>query len=269
MAKYIDGSHNMLYELSRAKWMADLKKSGKADITGYQEAREDGQREALKDFCKQADRAVYHPLGTGTPISWKKDVFGQVRIQGKYVRGFVYVHPSALAMGLSATKNPEREFTYVGLLHRSSGKKVLRINVHPTAGGTKPETQTDDSVALSKYKDWGVGQYWLDVLSFTAGQMSLQDPGRTTMASLWDIVTIGGDYNATLEQDDRWYYPDTMLHSLFVEDSVRKGIDHLQHAYGSDVRAGRRWSEPANSDHPIIFIERTIVDVENFPREKV
>jgi len=154
-------------------------------------------------------------------------------------------------------------------LYKPTGKKVLRINVHTLQGGTKLEKDPDnrDSDELSRFKDWGIGQYWLDVLAFTAGQMSRQDPGPQAMTPLWDIVTIGGDYNAFLDRTDRWYYPGAMLPALFVNDSRQRSLDHLQHGHGSDVKVARRWTQAINSDHSLHLVERTILNVPDFPRQ--
>jgi len=267
--RYIDATHNLYFRLDQEDWREDLAKSSDGDITGYQEGGDSDVRRVLKEFCAAHGRGLYHPAGSGNPISWKKDVFSQVRIGGSLVRGAITAHPGAVAMGLDASYNPERDFTWVGLTHKASGKKVLRVNVHPLAGGTKKESDPDntDSDALSEYKDWGLGQYWLDVVSFTAAQMSLQDRGPRAMTSLWDIVTLGGDYNAAMDNFGRWYYPAPMLEPLFVHDKYLRGLDHLQHAYGADVRTERRWAEAGNTDHALHFVERSILDVPDFPRQ--
>jgi hypothetical protein len=268
-SKYIDASHNFLFTLPKAKWLEDLAKSDAGDITGYQECEGSGQRATLKEHCAATGRGLYHPKSCGNPISWKKDLFSPVRIDGKNYRGVIEAHLGATAMGVDAKFNPPRDFAYVGLTHTETGKKVLRINVHPLAGGTKLESNPDnrDSVALSKYKDWGIGQYWLDVLSYTAGQMSKQDPGLRAMTNYWDIVTIGGDYNAAMSNKDRWYYPANLLAPLFVPDSLKAGLDHMQHGNGSDVKVTRRWAVSGHTDHRIHFVERTIVNVPDFPRQ--
>jgi len=266
---YVDASHNLFFRLDQGDWREDLVKSSDGDVTGYQEGAGGDVRRVLKEFCAAHGRGLYHPAGTGNPISWKKEVFSMARVEGSLVRGAINAHPGAVAMGIDAKYNPARDFTWVGLTHKASGKKLLRINVHPLAGGTKREDNPDntDSDELSQYKDWGIGQYWLDVLSFAAAQMSLQDPGRESMTSLWDIVTIGGDYNAAMDNYARWYYPAPMLDALFVRDKYLGGLDHLQHAFGADVRDERRWAEQGNTDHRIHYMQRTILDVPDFPRQ--
>jgi hypothetical protein len=270
MATYVDASHNMLFRLDHDPWMEDLAKSGDADVTGYQEAEGGEQRAVLKEFCAANNRGLYHPASSGNPISWRKDVFSVVRINRKPVQGVVTAHLGALALGIDAEFNPARDFTWVGLNHKGTGKKILRVNVHPLAGGTKPESNPDntDSNELSAYKDWGIGQYWLDVLSFVAGQMSLQDPGPRTMTNLWDVVSLGGDYNAAMDNFARWYYPAPLLEGLFEHDKNLRGLDHLQHAFGSDVQVTRRWAEAGNTDHSIHFVERRFVDVPDFQRQR-
>jgi hypothetical protein len=266
---YVDCSHNVEFSLNEAKWKPDVVKSGEGDITGYQEAEGTGPRTVIKDYCIAHNRGRYHPTGSGNAISWKRELFRPVVVNKKKVNGMIQSHLGAIAMGIDVKYNPARDFTYVGLLHKETGKKILRVNVHPIAGATKPESAAanTDSDALSVYKDWAVGQYWLDILSFVSAQMSLQDPGTKTMTNFWDVISLGGDYNAALNDKDRWYYPGALLPALFEPDEQLRGLDHLQVAHGSDTRPGHRWAVDANSDHQIHFIERTFVDVADFPRQ--
>jgi hypothetical protein len=271
MTKYVDASHNLLYTLDQDKWLADLQKSDLGDVTGYQEVSNTQARSALRSYCKTTGRGLFHPTGCTVPISWRTSVFKPMtRSDRSLLRDVVKVHASATTMGVDAKLNPAREFTYVGLTHKESGKKILRINVHPIAGGTKKESDptNTDSDELSVWKDWGIGQYWLDVIAFAARQMSRQNPGAKTMANFWDAVTLGGDYNGSMENQDRWYYPGTMLPTLFVADKTMTGLDHLQHAHGSDVKAGKRWSVSGNTDHRIHYVERTFLTVPDFPRQR-
>jgi hypothetical protein len=68
-----------------------------------------------------------------------------------------------------------------------------------------------------------------------------------------------------LQSTDEWYYPSRILPSLYVKDSQTKGLDHLQHAYGSDVKAGKRWAVSGNTDHRIHFVTRTFASVDDTP----
>jgi hypothetical protein len=270
MATYIDASHNMEFSLNPDKWKPDLVKSAEGDITGYQEVELGPTRATLREFCTANNRGLYHPDHSGNPVSWRKDMFSVTRGRdGKPVKGCIQSHPSAEQMGIPVKFNPARDIVYIGFNHKATGKKILRVNVHPTAGATKPESAKDntDSDELSIYKDWAIGQYWLDILSFVAGQMSIQDPGIATKTNFWDVVTLGGDYNAALNRTDRWYYPGSMLPALFEPDVQMRGIDHLQHAHGSDVHDGRRWAVDGNTDHQIHFVERTFVSITDFPRQ--
>ena len=270
MATYIDASHNMEFTLNPDKWRPDVAKSDLGDITGYQEAEGTGPRAVLREFCAANNRGLYHSKDTGNPISWKRDKFSVVRgLDGKQVKGTHSVHRSATAMGIPVKYNPERDFCWIGLNHKGTGKKILRVNVHPIAGGTKPESDKDnvDSDALSAWKDWSIGQYWLDIMSFVSAQMSIQDPGIANKVGFWDVITLGGDYNAALSDKDRWYYPGTLLPALFEADEQQRGLDHLQHTHGSDVRAGRRWAVGGNTDHQIHFVERVFITVADFQRQ--
>jgi hypothetical protein len=270
MSSYVDATHNVLYTLTPEKWEADLKKSDLGDVVGYQEVSNTAARTALREHCKATGRGLFHPVGCNVPISWRPAIFKPVVMDKRIVRGVVKVHASAPVMGVASKVNPSRDFCYVALTHLPSGKKVLRVNVHPTAGGTKKESDptNTDSDALSVWKDWSIGQYWLDVLGFIARQMSRQDPGVKTTSNLWDVITLGGDYNGTLENKDRWYYPGTLLPALFVADKTMTGLDHLQHSHGSDVHVTKRWAVAGHTDHRIHYVERTVLNVTDFPRQR-
>ncbi len=267
--KFTDASHNMLFTMNDAKWRQDLAKSGKAALVGYQEAEGSGQRKTLKAWHAETGREVYHPTGSGNPIGWDPKVFEYAKIGDKPFRGKKAVHPGALAMGLNLKFNPARDFVWVGLVHKETGKRVLRINVHPLAGVTKPQSSKTNTLSAKQnaWKDWGFGQYWLDVLSFAAKEISRSEDRNKTVNPFWDAVNIGGDYNGELDRLERWYYPGPMLGSLFRTDKVVNGLDHLQTAYISDLRPSNRRSVPGNTDHRIHFVDWTWAKVADFPKQ--
>jgi len=269
VSAFTDATHNLLFQLNGDQWLRDMGKSGKAHLTGYQEAEGDPARATLAEFSKAHNRGLYHPPDCGNPISWDLDTFRQIKVNGQPVEGVHESHAGATRMGIKAKFNPPRDFAWVGLVHRATGKRVLRINVHPLAGATKRESNPDnpDSDELSAWKDWGIGQYWLDVLAFTAEQMSVQDPGVETTAAFWDVILLGGDFNAAMDNGRRWYYPACMLPALYGEDELRGGLDHLLATHGSDVKPGRRWSVAGFTDHRIHFLEYDLRDVADFPRD--
>jgi hypothetical protein len=272
MAGFTESTHNMLFTLNKAKWFEDLEKSDNADLTKYQEAEGKPQREALQEWCTKKNRGLYHPKSCGNPISWSKTVFQPVvKANGKPACGVRQVHKSAEAMGVPAKFNPPRDFSWMGLEHTATKNKILAINVHPLAGATKRESApgNTDSPALSVYKDWGIGQYWLDVVSMVAAQMSIQDPGPQEKASFWDVVTLGGDYNAAMDNKREWYYPASILAALFISDTeFLGGLDHMQATHHSDVRQVRRWKVQGNTDHSIHFAQWEFVPRPDFPRDK-
>lgn len=270
MAAIVVATHNMLFLLNPTKWNQDLAKSGMAHVTGYQEAEGKEQRQTLVDYCAKAARGLYHPKSCGNPISWNKSTYDQAIVKDKPVQGVRDVHLGAVAMGVNAKFNPPRDFAWVGLVHKASQQKHLIINVHPLAGGTKPEDAKDntDSDALSAYKDWGIAQYWLDIMAFTAAEMSVNDPGAKSMTQLWDAILLVGDFNAQMNNARRWYYPGAMLLALYHQDPQVQGLDHIMRTKGSNLKAGERSSQAGNTDHRIHFQRYTITDVPDYPREK-
>jgi hypothetical protein len=248
MVTFTDATHNMLFTMTPADWRADLAKSAKGDIVGYQEAEEDDARKTLQDFCTAKNRGLHHPIGSGNAVSWNRAMFRAIRGE----RGVIEVHKKHP----TAKYNPGRDIVYVGLRCLPANKNVLRINIHPVAGATLPHSETEWGDDLDAWKNWAIANYYLDLLSFVATQMSRE---------YWDVILLGGDYNASLTNKDAWYYPGRMLPSLFVDDTRLAGLDHLQHTHGSDVKPGKRWTEEANTDHLLHFLTRTIVNVVNYP----
>lgn len=259
---YIDASHNILFKLADqpAKWQEDFRKSNESEICGYQEVGGAAARKALIRNCVDNHRSLFMPNETSNPISWLGTVFDTQPIMS----GVKVVHPSAKAMGVNTKAGSERDFSYIGLRHLKTGRKILRINVHSVARATDPTPE--ESKALAEWSDWAIGQYWLDVVAFVANQMSRPDP-ENPRKSFWDAITLGGDYNGdlVLQSSDEWYYPSRLLPGLFVMDQINTGLDHLQHARGSDVFVVHRWAKNGHTDHRIHFVERGFRNVPDFP----
>lgn len=264
MTSFTDSSHNLRFDLGPAKWIDDLNKSGHSALTGYQECSGDAQNKTLTTWCKSHGREIYYPIGTGNPISWESSVFDPLEVNGTPFQGVRRVHPSAQAMGVDITANPSRDFTWVGLRHKGTGKSVLRINVHPAAGATNDKI--DVTVRRSQWKNWSIQQYWLDILAFTAREMS-RGVKATSERRFWDVILMGGDYNADLmkTQSDEWYYPSQMLPALWMPDTHPAGLDHLQHVYGSDVKVTKRWVVDGHTDHRIHFATMQFAEVDDTP----
>lgn len=267
MTQFTDASHNVLFRLNAAQWAEDFAKSGTASLVGYQEAEGDPQRRALAAWCKANGRGLFHPDSCGNPISWDTKVWAELQVNDKPFQGKREVHAGAVKMGLAGVKfNPGRDFAWKGLTHRGSGQNVLRINVHPVAGGTDPTPEEGEK--LTDWKDWAIGQYWLEVVAFTARHLSVQrtsDPKER--AGLWDAILLGGDYNADFldQRGDQWYYPNRLLPSLYRADPSKGGLDHMQATHGADVKVVKRWSVPGNTDHRIHFCTWALREVEDFP----
>lgn len=240
MTTFTDAAHNLLWRLDADAWAHDLRLSGVADLVGYSEAEGDGQRKALASYCRAQGRGLYHPQGSGNPVSWKRDVWRALPQE----RGVVEVH----AKHPTAKYNPARDVVWVGLRHKATGARVLRINVHPVAGATKPEGDTPWGDGLDAWKDWAIRQYYLAVVAFTAQQLA-----RET----WDAVLLGGDFNGRLENQQEWYYPGPLLLGLFERDAAPRSIDRLVWTRSSNVRQVRRWSQHkgVRSDHALQFAE--------------
>lgn len=254
----------MLFKLNEQKWNADLAKSGRADLVGYQEAGQLGQRRAIKAWAQKNSHEVFHPPKSGNPISWDTRTFAEHGPDGKPFNGVRRVHLGAKQMGVEEPMNPLRGFTWVGLRHKEARKSVLRINVHPVAGATR-EVPKDDQ-QLSQWKNWGFQQFWLDIVWFTAREMSRPVEAKSTKR-FWDLILLGGDYNGDLlaQRDDEWYYPSRMLPALYAPDRFTKGLDHLQHVHGSDCQVVRRWTVQGYTDHQIHFVSRSFRTVDDTP----
>ena len=268
MTSFLDASHNMLFSMSRDKWLADLAKSGKADLVGYQEAEGRNQRLTLNEWSEKNDRKLYLPAGTGCGIGWKKGVFGYYGPGDAWFHGMHRSHPSAEGMGFKTKYLPSMEYVYVGLYHHKAKKSVLRIDVHPISGATRTVLKDNDKEpGITQWKNWAIQQYWLDVVAFTAKEMGRPANAKQPMKRFWDVIIIGGDYNGDLHlaKDDEWYYPSRILPSLYAKDRIQGGLDHMQHAYGSDVSIARRWQVSANSDHNIHFTSRVFKTVDDTP----
>lgn len=255
---FIDASHNVLYTLTAQQIQKDLVISGKSDLCGYQEVNSK-IRILIKSFCNDMGKGYYAPDNTSNPISWDNDTW--TMIAGE--EGVKNVHPSGESFGFNRV-SPAKDFAYVGLRHKETNKRVLRINVHPLARATDPtpEEPTD----FARWCDWGIGQYWLDIVAFTAKQMSRQEKSTSTK-SFWQAILLGGDYNGDLlkQSSDEWYYPSQILPGLYSMDPRAGGLDHLQHTHGSDVVVQDRTAKDGNTDHKIQFIKRSFVTKPDFP----
>lgn len=263
---FVASTHNILFALEKTpdKWKEDLVKSSGSTvaITNYQEAEGEKARATIREWCVKHNRSLFHPENTGNPISWDNATFEQLVVANSKIGGVKEVHASAREMGVPAKFNPARDFTFVGLKHRATGKSVLVINVHPVSGATAPADRpgNDDSPELAAWKDWAIGQYWLDVLSFTARQMSRPDPGVEALTPFWDIILLGGDFNAATANEKQWYYPGAMLDSLYLPDTLERGLDHLMRTITSDCSVADRWKVEGNTDHSIHFCKYRILD---------
>lgn len=272
MTSYTEATHNVFFELNPDKWRQDFAKS-KADVTRYQECGGDAQQRALSDWCRGQGRTLYSPDDCDNPISWDPKVFSSVmNAKGHPIRGVVQVHPGAPAFGIHYKIMPPRSFTYVGLVHKESKRRVLIINAHPWAGATTRESASKDKGRpdVMILKDWSIGQYWLDIVAFTAKQMSRSRGKIEEMRPFWDIVSLGGDYNAALSNRREWYYPSRMLTSLYHDDVSKydAGLDHMQLTRGSDAVVKTRHTVDGYTDHSIHHVTYAFRDKPDFPRDK-
>jgi hypothetical protein len=260
-------SHNMLFSLDPKRWNQDLTKSDMGDITAYQEANGRQMRTTLKNFCGDHGRGLYHPDSTGQPISWKVKRFEPMA----NTMGVVEVHRGAKGMGVDAHMKPARDFSHIGLREKESGSQGLVINVHPISTATADESQINHNqgTEVNIWNDWSIGQYWLDVVSFSAKAMSHQRPGKETRESKWDWICLIGDFNADLRNKEMWYYPGNLVLSLFDTDKRPQGLDHIIFSKGSDLRKGERRVAQGHTDHLIHFqTVTTTAEQPDFPRDR-
>lgn len=236
-------AHNLLFRLNRAKWLEDMQKSNEARLVFYSEGGSAEVRKALAENAELNNRGLFAPETTGNHIGWDLDVFTRLPKQ----RGVVEVH----ARHPHRRMNPGTDFSWQGLRHNTYGKTVLAVAVHPVAGYTSPGGRegTEQNVEYNQWLDWGAQQYWLDIVSFVAGQMSLE---------IWDDIVVGGDYNAPMgptkddRADDEWWYPYRLAGSILRPDESGH-IDHLLLTRDSESKVSKRWKKSGFTDHPIIF----------------
>lgn len=272
MVSFIFGTHNMLYNMGPNRWREDLNKSALADICLHQEAGSGEVKKVITDFCKEKRRGLFVPEQSGNLISWDRQVFKRFEdANGEFIQGVHDAHLGASQMGIPVKNNPPRDFSWVGLRHGVTGDQVLVIDVHPVAGATKRESAPDPRFKTAEahmWADWAFGQYWLDVLAFISTQMSVQEGDSKSKASFWDSILIGGDYNCSLDNMRQWYYPALLMSGVLVPDTHEVGLDHLQYTRHSNVKQVRRWSQAANTDHKLHFVELSIQEVTDFPRDR-
>lgn len=270
MAHFTMASHNILYSLSREKIRADLKVSGTADIVLYQEAGTDRVASVLRVWADENGFGLYDAGSGGNAIAWRNSVFKIAQHRdGTPVLGRHKVHSSAKDFGLDLP-TPAKDFTFVGLVHRETLKKVLVVNVHPVAEATKRESDPDNRYKTPEqnaWADWAFGQYWVDVVAFTAAQMS-KPVALGSTKPYWSAVVLGGDFNSSLINDRRWYYPAPILKSLYRGDLQAWGLDHLMCTRSSDLIMRDRSHREANSDHDIQFVLMEFRPMPDFPRDR-
>lgn len=245
MTSFVAGSHNIFFRLHDTpdKWASDLEKSHTfASVRGLQEAGGSQAREAIRAHAKKFKLGLYHPLDVADPILWDKTVFSRVLFE----RGSVKVHEAAPFMRY----NPERHFVWRGLKHRESGKRILFVNLHATAGYAQNENDTPWGDKADKWKNETAAKMWKSLAEFLRKQNA-----RKT----WDAIVIVGDFNARLTNRDEPYFPGPMLDELCVFDDAPRNIDHLIYTRSSKVRQTRRFavSKGVHSDHALHFAEFT------------
>lgn len=244
--RYLTCAHNLRFDLGREKWLSDLRKSNEAGLVFYAEGGRRALRATLRENADEHDRELYMPDDTDNHIGWDPAQF--TRIPKRH--GVVEVH----ARHPQRRMNPAKDFSWVGLRHKS-GKTVLAISVHPNAGYTSPGGRdgTEANVEYNQWVDWGAQQYWLDIVSFVAGQMSLE---------IWDDIVVGGDYNAPMgptkdhREDDLWWYPYRLFGAIALPDESGH-IDHLCLTRDSESKGGKLTRKKGFTDHPLTFRQMT------------
>lgn len=242
MARFTVASHNMLFRLDAKRWAHDLDLSAVADLRGFQEAVDSGPRAAVVRHAHAKGLAIFEPKH-GNPIVWNSAVFDDAEVEIEE-----FVHRSAIADGLTLAKfNPARYIQGKGLVHKATGKRVLFLNVHPTAGGTMREPNKFGP-RLNAWKNKAIERYWLAVIQIVTREMR---------KDRWDVIILGGDWNARMTDRAEWYFPARLLAGLFREDEIAHGLDHVTLTRNSAATVERRWAmnEDVFSDHALHFAE--------------
>ena len=242
--RYTACAHNLRFDLGRAKWLEDMRKSTEARVVFYSEGGNAKVRAALRENAEINERGLYMPDTTGNHIGWDPEMFTRIPKQ----HGVVEVH----AKHPHRRMNPAKDFSWVGLRRNGlDGKTLLAVCVHPNAGYTTPGGRegTEQNIEYNQWNDWGAMQYWLDIVSFCTAQMSLE---------IWDDILVGGDYNAPMgptkddRADDEWWYPYRLFGAIALPDESGH-IDHLILTRDSESKGGKITRKSGFTDHPIVF----------------
>jgi hypothetical protein len=240
MARFTVASHNLLFKLDDRRWRADLDKStSRASLLGFQEANGAPTRKTLHAYLTEHGFDYYAPRGTDCHIAWNPDIFEP--IEGE--QGNKRVHDSAGFMRY----NPARYLTWKGFVHKPTGKRVLFYNIHPTAGFTKPEDKTDWGPKANEWKNEAARDFYTTLLAHVARKMN---------ENLYDVIIIGGDWNASLRNEGEWYFPGALFDGLIVEHPKEMpGLDHIVITVDSDATIEKRYAvrEGVHSDHALHF----------------
>lgn len=231
---YTVAAHNIWFKLPAWKKKRDFKKSAKATITTYCEAKND--RVLLRSLCRKYDRELFFDNDDiGNPISYDPS-------KAEIIPGQTWVH--LVHEDPKPIPGPARGYTAVGFRLLHTGRRVLVISVHPENGYAKGERNNPWGPKVNKHKDWSATQYWLDIVSFVAAQMSRE---------YWDDIVISGDFNARMNNKNEWYYPARMLEALTRPSLTAGGIDHIITTRDSKSRVVGVLKMKGHTDHPILL----------------
>lgn len=265
--KFTVASHNVLYKLADEpeKWAADLAKTAKAHVRGFQEASATPARKAILAHLAKVGHKGYLPTH-GDPIAWNPDVFDEAGVlDGQPYAFSVKSHDAAKAVGVPTHVNPARYITGKGLVHRETGKRILFLNVHPSAGATSPEATNDFGPRLDAWKNFSIRRYWLDVVRITARELRRDEFFARTETAFgvdrqWDAIVLLGDFNAKTSAEAEWYFPGAMLDGLYGPDLRSEGLDHIIATHDADLQISKRYvvTKGVFTDHALHFADVTL-----------
>lgn len=201
---------------------ADLREATRhASVFGLQEAKHKGASRAVRRLRRTRRYSAYRPHGPAkeNTIFWDRHVWRALRGRSR-----AYTH------GGHSRVTPKRSVVWLPLEHKATGKRILFMNTHAINGYSHAHNNAEG------LRDRLAQVHWSAVRSVARKAISSGD---------YDAVVLVGDFNCSLGNRERSFYPGSMLDGLFEFDRTNS-IDRIT-IHGGDIE--RRWSRTVHSDH--------------------
>lgn len=229
--EFVDGSQNLYRHADAAAVNMTVATNRRlCDVWGMQENESVASRQAVRALRARPGIGVFIPRGSAeaVPIAWRTRVFQNVVGRGQYrtcrgVRGVT----------------PARWLVWQPLIHRESGRLILKINTHAVSGYASSKYPESDAQRDARAK-----AHWQACAELTRKFMAERK---------YDAILLGGDFNVKLENRSVPWYPGNVLAPWYHFDSG--GIDRLIFTKGSCLQRQQRWSTKVGirSDHSFVL----------------